>query len=330
MTKVSIIGAGAWGTALALVAHRAGNQTKIWSPFAEEIDDVQKNHAHKLLPNCPIPQDIELTTDLKTAADADVFLFVTPAQVFRSAAMNLKPFLKTNAHSIVICSKGIEIGSSLLLSEVLKEVIPSISPSVLAGPNFAHEVAQNLPAAATLANAEESQAQMLATTLSHPNYRIYPATDVLGVELASSVKNVLAIASGLVTGAGLGENARAALISRGLIELARLGLRLGCRVETFLGMAGVGDILLTCSSTTSRNMSLGFALGQGRSMAELQKEGLPLTEGVHTVRALTALAEKHHIQMPICESVHKILYAGSTIQEEMSLLLSRPLRLEGV
>lgn len=328
MTSVSILGAGAWGIGLALTAYRAGNQTSLWSAFDKEIQALQKNKEHTaLLPGIPIPAEIKLTTDLATAAQADIILLATPAQVLRKVLQDLKPHLKSASY-LIICSKGIELESAKLLSEVLAEEIPGCLPSVIGGPNFAREIALNLPAAATLASPYQDQSQWLASTLSHPSFFFYPSQDVKGVEIASAVKNVLAIACGLVTGAQLGENARAALLTQGIAELIQIGTQKGCQLETFLGYSGIGDIVLTCTSQTSRNMKLGYDLASGKSMELLKSEGSPLTEGAFTVKALIKMAQSLGIKLPICEAVHRILYEQQNIKDEISSLFRQSLRLK--
>lgn len=326
MTSVSILGAGAWGIGLALTAYRAGNKTSLWSPFENEVQDLKKNHEHStLLPGIQIPKDITFSTDLATAAQADIILFATPAQALREVLRALKPQLSSSPY-LIICAKGIEIDSSKLLSEVVEEELPDNLPSVIGGPNFAYEVALNLPAAATLASPYMEQSQWLSTTLSHPCFHFYPAQDVKGVELASAVKNVLAIACGLVTGARLGENARAALITQGIAELTRLGMQKGCQIETVLGFSGIGDIVLTCTSQTSRNMKFGYDLASGKSLEQLKSEGSPLTEGAFTVKALMQMAQSMGISMPICEAVYRILYEGKNIKDEINSLFRHPLQ----
>jgi glycerol-3-phosphate dehydrogenase (NAD(P)+) len=327
MTSVSVLGAGAWGTGLALTAFRAGNQTTLWSPFDQEIQSLKKNKEHTaLLPGIPIPKDIQLTTDLASVAQADIILLATPAQVLRKVLRELRSHLKSEPY-LIICSKGIELESAKLLSEVLEEEIPGCSPSVIGGPNFAREVALDLPAAATLASPYQDQSQWLASTLSHPYFFFYPSQDVKGVEIASAVKNVLAIACGLVTGAQLGENARAALITQGIAELVQIGTKKGCQLETFLGYSGVGDIVLTCTSQTSRNMKLGFDLASGKSLDLLKSEGSPLTEGAFTVKALIKMAQSLGIKLPICDAVHRVLYENKDIKDEIRSLFRQSLRI---
>ena len=328
MTSVSLLGAGAWGIGLALTAYREGNKTSLWSAFETEIQDLKKNKEHvTLLPGIPIPSEIELITDLQIAAQADIILLATPAQALRKVLQNLRPHLKSDPY-LIICAKGIELESAKLLSEVVEEEISGCTPSVIGGPNFAREIALGLPAAATIASPYQDQSQWLAGTLSHPSFFFYPSQDVKGVEIASAAKNVLAIACGLVTGAELGENARAALITQGIAELVQMGIQKGCQLETFLGYSGIGDIVLTCTSQTSRNMKLGVDLASGKSLETLKKEGSPLTEGAFTVKALMKMAHTMGINLPVCEAVHRILYEGKLIQDEIRSLFKHSMRIK--
>jgi glycerol-3-phosphate dehydrogenase (NAD(P)+) len=325
MTTVSILGAGAWGIGLALTSERAQNDTTLWSYFEPEIQEIKSNGENSaVLPGIKIPKSIHLTSDLKKAAKSNILLFVTPAQAFRKVLRALKPHLNPESY-LIICSKGIELETNRLLSEVMEEEAPDFSACVLAGPNFAREVALNLPAAATLASDYRDQSLWLCNSLSHDRFHLNPSTDVKGVELASAVKNVLAIASGLVTGAGLGENARAAVVTYGLNELTQLSLQKGGHINTVLGFSGIGDILLTCMSATSRNMKLGLDLGSGKAIEQLKKEGSPLTEGAMTVKALIQMAQPLGQRMPVCQAVYRVLYEGSTIEKELRNLFSHPL-----
>lgn len=322
MTAVTVLGAGAWGIGLALTSHRAGNATFIWSPFPEEITAIKETRQNKrVLPDIELPHDLEVTGEIDHVQAADIILAVTPAQSFREMMKLIKPHLKPSAY-VVICAKGIEVATGRLLSEVMHEEIPQLPPSVLAGPNFAREVALNMPAAATIACEHIAQAQLLAQSLSHPHFHLTPSQDLIGVELSSAVKNVLAIACGLALGAGLGENARAALLTYGMDELKALGLRKGAQIDTFLSFAGIGDIFLTCASTTSRNMKLGHDIGSGVSLETLRSQNAPLTEGTLTVQALLKIARDLQVEMPVCNAVHRILYEKSAPGPVLSELIT--------
>jgi glycerol-3-phosphate dehydrogenase (NAD(P)+) len=328
MTSISILGSGAWGIALALTAYRAGNKTIMWGAFEKEIHDLKTNEEHTLLlPGIKIPKEIHLTNDLVIATKADIILFAVPAQALRQVLQKIRPHLNPDAY-LIICAKGIELESGKLLSEVCEEEIPGSSPSAIGGPNFAREIALNLPATTTLASQYKNQSHWLASSLTHSCFHVCPSTDVKGVELAGAVKNVLAIACGLVTGTSLGENARASLITQGIAELMRLGLQKGCQLETFLGFSGIGDIVLTCTSQASRNMKLGYDLTSEKSLGKLKSEEGPLTEGAFTVTALLQMAQSMDISMPICEAVYRILYEDKLIEDEISSLLRHPLLID--
>lgn len=322
MTMVTVLGAGAWGIGLALTSYRAGNTTLLWSPFPEEVQAIKDTGQNaRVLPDIQIPKDLSVTTDITQIQQADIILSVTPAQSFREVLKAIKPHLQPSAY-IVICAKGIEVATGQLLSEIQRAEMPQLPPSVLAGPNFAREVALNMPAAATIACENMTQAQLLAQSLSHEHFHLTPCQDLIGVELSSAVKNVLAIACGLALGSGLGENARAAILTLGMAELQQLGLKKGGRIETFLGFAGIGDIFLTCASPTSRNMKLGYDIGQGASLDALRKQNAPLTEGTLTVQALLKIATDLQIMMPVCAAVHQILYGKASPNDVLSQLIA--------
>ncbi|NCP62743.1 MAG: NAD(P)-dependent glycerol-3-phosphate dehydrogenase [Alphaproteobacteria bacterium] len=322
--KVTVLGAGAWGTALALQAHYAGNEVTLWAYLQEEKDEIDQHGENKTrLPGVKIPKEITVTCDLAKAAQGEVLLVVTPAQAIRSFLTSLKEHLKPET-TLVFCSKGIEISTGALITDICANVIPATPIAVLSGPNFATEIATGSPGAATLASKTLDQAEILATLLSSLTFRIYPSDDIMGVQVGGALKNVVAIASGLVTGAGFGENLRAALITRGLEEMVRFGVKRGAKRETFMGLSGMGDLILCSISNTSRNMNFGFELGQGGNTKILLEEGHVLTEGAYTVKAVRQLTQEQGIDMPICEAVYRVLYEGKTIKEELATLLMRP------
>jgi Glycerol-3-phosphate dehydrogenase len=328
MKKVNVLGAGAWGTALACQAHAAGNHVTLWAYLeAEQQEIVTQRENRSKLPGVKVPEAIEVTTDLAAATQADILLLVTPAQAIRGFLQRLKPYLKPET-VVVFCSKGIEIATGALMTDLCAAEIPGHPIAVLSGPNFAKEIGAGKPGAATLGCADLTQAQQLAQQLSSPTFRIYPTDDVMGVQIGGALKNVIAIAAGIVTGAQLGENARAALITRGLQEMANFGELRGARRETFMGLSGMGDLVLCCLSTTSRNMNFGYQIGLGKSVEELLSEGQILTEGVHTAKAIMHLTEQQPLDMPICAAVYRILYQGAKIEQEMIKLLDRPQKFE--
>ena len=328
MKKVNVLGAGAWGTALACQAHAAGNKVTLWAYLEEEQQEIITHRENvSKLPGVKVPDDLEVTTDLAIATQADILLLVTPAQAIRGFLKQLKDHLNPET-IIVFCSKGIEITTGALISDICDAEIPGHPIAVLSGPNFAKEIGSGKPGAATLGCRDLNQAQQLARDLSSPTFRIYPTDDLMGVQIGGALKNVMAIAAGIVTGSKLGENARAALITRGLQEMANFGEMRGARRETFMGLSGMGDLVLCCMSTTSRNMNFGYQIGLGKSLKALFSEGHILTEGVHTAKAIITLTQDQSLEMPICAAVYRILYQGAKIENEMIKLLDRPQRFE--
>ena len=325
MTKVCVLGAGAWGTALAIQAHRAGNEVSIWAYLQEEKDEIEKFHENKSrLPGVSIPKDISVTCDLKDAVDsADIILVVTPAQVIREFLKSLKPHLQSDSY-LVLCSKGLEISTGSLLSEICTEIIPETELAVLAGPNFAKEIAVGAAGAATIATNEISRSRWLASALSSDTFRIYPSDDIIGVQIGGALKNVVAIGAGIVTGLNMGENARAALITRGLQEMAAFAEAKGGRQETLLEVSGVGDLVLCTTSRTSRNMNFGLELGQGGNTQAMLKDSKALTEGVFTAKAIMKLIKENNFEMPVFEAVYNILHQGKDMTDEMNALFTEP------
>ena len=324
---VAVVGAGAWGTALAMAA--AGNASKVllWAREGEVVESIRTAHENRLfLPGVRLPNAIEGTGELSRIAEADALLLVTPAQHMRATLGAMRAFLKPGT-PVVICAKGIENGTGLLLNEVLDAVLPEAAPAILSGPSFARDVARGLPTAVTIA-ARESIAVRLQASLGLAWFRPYVSEDVLGVALGGAAKNVYAIACGMVEGAGFGESARAATISRGFAELLRLGAALGARRETLMGLSGFGDLVLTATSLSSRNFSLGHALGKGARLDEASGPGRPLAEGAATAPALVARAARHGVELPIAEAVADVLAGRLQVREAAERLLARPLKSE--
>ena len=323
--SVGVIGAGAWGTALAQMLASDGRDVLIWAREAELVAEINSARTNSLfLPSATLSDTIRATGDLGEMAGLDALLVVTPAQPMGSvlAAMPEHP------RDLVLCSKGIEAGTGRLMNHVARDAAPGSAIAVLSGPTFAHEVAAGLPTAVTLACAEgEEQWDRIAPLVARQAFRPYFSDDVTGAEIGGSVKNVLAIACGVVDGLGLGQNARAALIARGYAEMLRFGEALGARAETLAGLCGLGDLVLTCSSTSSRNFSLGKALGEGRKADELMADRKTVAEGAHTAPVLVELAARHAIAMPIVTAVYDLL-KGDEPRAVVSALLSRPLRAE--
>lgn len=329
MHTIGIIGAGAWGTALAMAAARAGNAVILQAHEAEVVQSINANHENTLfLPGVSLDPAIRATVDIGEAVQADAVLLVAPAQFLRPVLSAAQPHWKPGTPAI-ICAKGIEQGSLKLLSDVVEETLGDAAPvAVLSGPTFAIEVAREMPTAVTLACVDEGLGQALCTRLSSRCFRPYYSYDVLGAQLGGAVKNVLAIACGIVDGKKMGDNGRAALITRGLAEIARLGLVMGADEHTLMGLSGLGDLTLTCNAMQSRNFSLGVALGQGRSLEDILGERSSVTEGVHTAAAVTELARREQVDMPICQAVDAVLNLGADLDAIIQGLLTRPLNVE--
>jgi len=325
--KIGVIGAGAWGTALAQVAARDGSEeVMLWAREPEVVDSINGSHENAtFLKGVPLHPCVRATASLADVAKADALLIVAPAQHVRSVLAETPVGTKP----LVLCAKGIEAKTRMLVGQVARQVHPNAPCAVLSGPTFAHEVAAGKPTAVTLACEEEDLRGSLAERLSHKAFRIYEASDVIGAEIGGAVKNVLAIACGVDEGAGLGQNARAALIARGFAEMTRFGLARGAQAETLAGLSGLGDLVLTCSSTSSRNFSLGVGLGQGERAADLLSDRKTVAEGAFTAPVLREAAAEAGVEMPVTAAVCALL-DGASVQDVIEGLLSRPQRAEGV
>ncbi|HEX8365421.1 MAG TPA: NAD(P)H-dependent glycerol-3-phosphate dehydrogenase [Allosphingosinicella sp.] len=325
--RIGVVGGGAWGTALAQVAASGGEEVLLWAREPEVAESVNGSHENGLfLPGVRLAPSLRATNDIDALGPYEALLVVTPAQHTRSVLGSLKAAGKP----LVLCSKGIEDSTGQLMHEVAREVQPACSLAVLSGPTFAHEVAAGLPAAVTLAAEDRKIGEALVARLARPFFRPYLSDDVAGAEVGGAVKNVLAIACGVVEGRGLGLNARAALISRGFAEMTRFGLAKGARPETLAGLAGLGDLVLTCSSTNSRNFSLGKGIGEGRSAAELLADRRTVAEGAFTAPVLNRAAKALGVDMPIVAAVCALLAGEASVEDVVGRLLARPLRPEGV
>src|SRR5580693_10491674 len=321
--SVTIIGAGAWGTALAGVAARAGREVTLYARDPAHAAHIASARENPKLPGVALAAGIAVTSDLACAAGADVLLVATPAQHLRGAVTHLASFLR-KATPVVACAKGIERGTHKFMTEVIAEAAPQATPAILSGPSFALDVARGLPTAVTLAAKDETLASALVQALGSSTFRPYHTTDVRGVEIGGAAKNVLAIAAGIVVGKKLGASAQAALTTRGFSELTRLGRALGARGETMVGLSGLGDLILTCSSPQSRNFALGLALGRG----EPPPAG-KLAEGEFTAPVLIELAASQNVEMPVSNAVAAILSGAITIDAAIEGLLTRPFKAEG-
>lgn len=323
---IAVLGAGAWGVALANVAAQGRRRVALWAHdpgHAETLARDRENRRH--LPGLPLAHAVAPTSDLASIADARVVLAVVPAQAMREVARAARPFLADGA-AFVICAKGIERDRRHFMSEVVAEELPKAHPAVLSGPSFAADVCKGLPTAVTLAAEDEALAQRLCEALSTKTFRLYRSTDIRGVEIGGAAKNVFAIAAGMATGRRLGASAQAALIARSFAELTRLGRALGARSETLMGLSGLGDLVLTCGSAQSRNFAFGQALGQGAAVKDAS--GGKLTEGAFTARVLIEMARKERVEMPIAEAVDAILSLRLSVDAAIEALLMRPLKAE--
>lgn len=329
MSRVAVIGAGAFGTALACVVRRAGSDATIWArdpAIADAIMSGKGNPAY--LPDVALEPGIAATTDLAAALDgADAVLLVVPSQFLRAATESMAPLLAAGV-PVVLCAKGIERGTCAMMTEVVAETLPDTPVAVLSGPTFAKEVATGLPTAITLATADIELGGRLVEMIGSPAFRPYLSDDPVGAEIGGAVKNVIAIACGIMIGRGLGDNARAATMTRGLAEILRLGHRLGGRGETLMGLAGIGDLSLTCNGMLSRNMTLGLALGEGRPLQEILGERRAVTEGVATAASVVELAARHAVDMPISQAVNRIVNEGADVGATIAEVLARPFRPE--
>jgi glycerol-3-phosphate dehydrogenase (NAD(P)+) len=323
---IAVIGAGAWGTALALTCARAGRQVTLWEHDAANAAQLKSKRESLYLPGVRLDDHIVLAEALGDAARADAILLVVPAQAVRSTAKALAPLLAAKT-PLIVCAKGIERGTKKFMSEVVAECAPSALAAILSGPSFAADVAHGLPTAVTLAAADSKTAKALAEAISAPGFRLYHATDVRGVEIGGATKNVLAIAAGVVTGKGLGASAGAALTTRGFAELVRFGKAFGAKPQTMMGLSGLGDLLLTCSSPQSRNFTFGMKLGRGEKPGEIQKT-TGLAEGAFTATVLLDMARERSVDMPIAAAVGALLEEKMSVDEAIGSLLARPLKSE--
>jgi glycerol-3-phosphate dehydrogenase (NAD(P)+) len=323
--RIAVIGAGAWGTALALTCIRAGRNVTLWEPDAATARKLAANRESPFLPGVRIDERITLAANLPEAAGAPAILLVVPAQAVRTVSTSLAPLIAADT-PVVVCAKGIEQGTEKFMTEVVAQCAPSATPAILSGPSFAADVARGLPTAVTLAANDETLAAELARAIGSAGFRPYHSRDVRGVEIGGAAKNVLAIAAGAVAGRGLGASAQAALTTRGFAELVRFGRAYGAKPETMMGLSGLGDLLLTCSSPQSRNFSFGVNLGRGQRPEAIHGG---LAEGVFTAPVLLAMARERAVDMPIAAAVAALLDGTMSVEGAIESLLTRPLKAEG-
>ena len=328
LRRIGVLGSGAWGTALAQVCARAGFEVALWSHAPEVSRTMAATRENPVyLPGVKLEGAVTPTADLARIGAADVILAAPPAQHMREVLLALAPHFRPGT-PVVLCAKGVERGTLKLMTEVLAEALPEAVPAVLSGPSFAAEVARGLPTAVTLACPDEAWGEALAHAIALPEFRPYYSTDIVGAEAGGAVKNILAIACGIVEGKGLGRSAHAALITRGFAEMTRFAVGLGGQAETLAGLCGLGDLVLTCSSPQSRNMSVGLALGRGQTLDEALAGKVTVAEGVASAPAVQALAGRLGVELPICEAVAAILSGDVELDNAIAGLLSRPLRSE--
>lgn len=330
MTKtIGVIGAGAWGTALAQVLSTGGKNVTLWAREEDLYNDLKEKQENTMfLPGVPLHEDIKFSNDLSDITkNSEILLMVSPAQHVRTMLETMKSDLDKNT-PVVICSKGVELKTGLLLSRVAEEIIPTSPIAVLSGPSFASELARGMPSAVTISARQQPLRRGLQSDLGVKHFRPYVTDDIIGTQLGGAIKNVIAIACGIVMGRKMGESARAALLTRGVAEIGRLSIAMGGRRDTLLGMCGVGDLTLTCTSMQSRNYSLGMALGEGKTLDDILKSRNAVTEGVYTAEATLALAKKNAVDMPITAAVAKALNGDLSIEEAIEEMLNRPFKYE--
>lgn len=326
--KIAVIGAGAWGTALAITALNAGNKVILWAYEDETVNEINQSRRTSYLPAAHLPETLQATTNMQEAlAGADFVLFATPAQFNRAVFEQMNPYLKEGT-PVVLCAKGIELKTGMLLSEVVQSINPKTKLAVLSGPGFAAELARHCPTAVTIASEDETLAKELCAALKTSYFRPYSSNDMITPQICGALKNVMAIASGISDGCNLGDNARAALITRGLAEMARFAVMLGGKKESVSGLSGVGDLMLTANSRQSRNYSCGYEIGQAGWAKPVLERCTKTVEGVATAKSVLKRANDLNVDMPICRIVEEIIYHDKVIKEAMTELLNRPLKTE--
>ena len=329
MKKVGILGAGSWGTALALLLHTNGHDVTIWSIDKKEVEMLQKERENKgKLPGVILPQDIKITNDMEEGmADKDFLVLAVPSIFTRSTAKNMKKYI-VPGQKIVNVAKGIEENTLMTLSEQIEEELPEADVAVLSGPSHAEEVGRGLPTTCVVGARTKETAEELQMAFRNEVFRVYTSPDILGIELGGALKNVIALAAGTADGLGYGDNTKAALITRGIAEITRLGVKMGGKAETFSGLTGIGDLIVTCASVHSRNRKAGYLIGQGKSMQEAMDEVNMVVEGVYSAKAAIGLAKKYDVSLPIIEQVNKVLFENKNPEEAVRELMLRDGRME--
>lgn len=329
MSKVSVIGAGSWGTALAVLLHKNGHEVTVWSKFQAEIDMLNNEREHKdKLAGVKLPEDMIFTTDLESSIkDKELLVLAVPSPFTRSTSKLMSEYV-AEGQIIVNVAKGIEENTVMTLSEIIEEEIPQAVVAVLSGPSHAEEVGRGIPTTVVIGARKKSTAEFIRGLFMNDVFRVYISPDVLGIELGGSLKNVVALAAGIADGLGYGDNTKAALITRGITEIARLGMAMGGRFETFCGLTGIGDLIVTCASMHSRNRRAGILIGQGKTMEEAMDEVKMVVEGVYSAKAAMQLAKKYNVQLPIIEQVNLVLFEGKSADEAVKDLMVRDKKIE--
>ena len=329
MAKISVLGAGSWGTALALLLYNNGHEVTLWSALADEVAMLCEKREHESkLPGVRLPEKMEITADLeKSLSDPDVAVLAVPSPFTRSTAHQMAPFTR-DGQVIVNVAKGVEEQTLMTLSEIISEEIPQADVCVLSGPSHAEEVGKGIPTTCVISAGKRETAEYLQGIFMSPVFRVYTTPDILGVELGGALKNVIALAAGTADGLGYGDNTKAALITRGIAEIARLGTKMGARIETFYGLSGIGDLIVTCASVHSRNRKAGYLMGKGYTMKEAMDEVKMVVEGVYSAKAAKSLAEKYQVEMPIIEEVNKGLFEDKPAAEAVQDLMLRDKKVE--
>lgn len=329
MANVGVMGAGSWGTALALLLHSNGHQVTVWSINEEEVEMLSKEREHKSkLPGVKIPEDMVFTSDMETAIkEKDFLVLAVPSAFTRGTARNMKPFVK-EGQIIVDVAKGIEEDTLMTLSQQIEEEIPQANAAVLSGPSHAEEVGRGLPTAVVIGAKTEETARYLQEMFMNHVFRVYISSDMLGMELGGALKNVIALAAGIADGMGYGDNTKAALITRGIAEIARLGVKMGGAIESFTGLTGIGDLIVTCASVHSRNRKAGYLMGQGKTMEEAMAEVKMVVEGVYSAKAAAKLGKKYGVALPIVDKVNEVLFEGKDPKEAVDELMLRDSKAE--
>lgn len=331
MAEVGIIGAGSWGTALSLLLYKNGNQVTVWSALENEIQMLKEEREQKdKLPGVKLPEDMIFTTNLEEAIKGkDVLVLAVPSPFTRSTSAKMKPYVK-DGQIIVNVAKGIEETTLMTLSEIIEEEIPQANVAVLSGPSHAEEVGRGLPTTIVAGSKDKATAEYLQNLFMSEVFRVYTSSDVLGIELGAALKNVVALAAGIADGLGYGDNTKAALITRGIAEIARLGIVMGGRIETFYGLTGIGDLIVTCASMHSRNRRAGILIGKGATMEEAMAEVKMVVEGVYSAKAGYVLSKKYQVSMPIIEQVNKVLFEGASAADAVKELMLRDKKVENI